>query len=72
MALPRAPLRVSAAKLTIGQISATLKRARRRDIGEKAARIQQALRTGHLGQSGVVAAAYAAAVVFPDRDPHRP
>jgi transposase len=61
--LAKAPDPVSAAKLTIGQISAALKRARRRDIGEKAARIQQALRTDHLGQPGVVAAAYAAAVV---------
>jgi hypothetical protein len=39
-----------------------LKKARRRDIAAKAAAIQQALRTEHLGQADVVAGAYAATV----------
>ena len=60
--LARAPDPASAARLTIGQISAALKRARRRDVAGKAARIQQALRAGHLGQPAVVTAAYAATV----------
>jgi transposase len=50
----------SAARLTTAQISAALKRARRRDIAGKAERIQAVLRAGHLGQPAVVAAAYAA------------
>lgn len=58
--LTKAPDPASAARLTTAQISAALKRARRRTIGEKAARIQAALRTEHLGQPGVVTAAYAA------------
>lgn len=57
--LTKAPDPASAARLTIAQISAALKRARRRNIGEKAARIQAALRTEHLGQPAVVTAAYA-------------
>jgi transposase len=60
--LAKAPDPASAAKLTIGQISAALKRARRRNIGDKAAKIQQALRAEHLGQPAVVTAAYAATV----------
>jgi transposase len=51
-----------AARLTIGQISAALTRARRRDVAEKAAVIQAALRAEHLGRPEVVAAAYAASV----------
>ncbi|WP_446678548.1 IS110 family transposase [Actinoallomurus acaciae] len=58
--LAKAPDPASAAKLTIGQISAALKRARRRNVGDKAAKIQQALRAEHLGQPAVVTAAYAA------------
>jgi transposase len=58
--LAKAPDPASAAKLTITQISAALKRARRRDIAEKAARIQAVLRAEHLGQPAVVTAAYAA------------
>ncbi|TDE11529.1 IS110 family transposase [Actinomadura sp. 6K520] len=58
--LARAPDPASAARLTIAQISAALKRARRRNVGEKAARIQSALRTEQLGQPTVVTAAYAA------------
>jgi transposase len=60
--LAKAPDPASAAKLTISQISAALKRARRRDIAAKAAAIQVALRAGHLGQPAVVTAAYAASV----------
>jgi transposase len=58
--LARAPDPASAARLTIAQISAALKRARRRNVAEKAARIQSALRTEQLGQPTVVTAAYAA------------
>jgi transposase len=50
----------SAAKLTIAQISAALRRARRRNVAEKAARIQAVLCTEHLGQPEVVTQAYAA------------
>jgi len=58
--LARAPDPVSAAGLTITQISAALSRARRRNIPEKAARIQAVLRGRHLGQPEVLTAAYAA------------
>lgn len=58
--LAKAPTPASAAKLTITQISAALKRARRRNVAEKAARIQAVLRAEHLGQPDVVTAAYAA------------
>ena len=54
------PNPASASRLTIAQISAALKRARRRAIPEKAAKIQVALRAEHLGQPDVVATAYAA------------
>jgi transposase len=60
--LARAPDPESAARLTIAQISAALKRARRRGIGQKAERIQAVLRAAHLGQPDVVTAAYAASV----------
>jgi transposase len=60
--LAKAATPAAAAKLTLVQISAALKRARRRDIAEKAATIQQALRTQHLGQADIVATAYAATV----------
>jgi transposase len=60
--LGKAPTPAQAARLTIAQISAALKRARRRDIAEKAAAIQAALRAEHLGQPQVVTAAYAASV----------
>src|SRR2546430_3688867 len=60
--LGRAPDPASAAKLTTAQISAALKRARRRGIAAKAKRIQAVLRAAHLGQPEVVAAAYAASV----------
>jgi transposase len=60
--LAKAPAPAAAAKLTVTQISAALKRARRRDIPTKAAAIQQALRTQHLGQAEIVTGAYAATV----------
>jgi transposase len=60
--LGRAADPASAAKLTTAQISAALKRARRRDIAHKAEQIQAVLRAAHLGQPDVVAAAYAASV----------
>jgi transposase len=58
--LAKAPDPASAARLTIAQISAALKRARRRDIPRKAAAIQGVLRAEHLGQPAVITAAYAA------------
>jgi transposase len=60
--LAKAPDPASAARLTTAQISAALKRARRRDVAAKTARIQAVLRGEHLGQPAVVTAAYAASV----------
>ncbi len=60
--LAKAPTPAQAARLTTAQISAALKRARRRDVAGKAAAIQTALRAEHLGQPDVVATAYAASV----------
>jgi transposase len=60
--LAKTPDPASAAKLTTAQITAALKRARRRGIPAKAAAIQAALRSERLGQPGAVAAAYAATV----------
>jgi len=60
--LAKAPDPAAAARLSINQISAALKRARRRDIASKAAAIQAALRAEHLGQPAVVTDAYAASV----------
>ncbi len=61
--LARAPDPASAARLTLAQISAALKRAHRRgDLTQRATVIQAALRTEHLGQPEVVTAAYAASV----------
>ncbi|MGI5185878.1 IS110 family transposase [Dactylosporangium sp. CA-152071] len=60
--LAKAPTPAAAAKLTVAQISAALRKARRRDIPAKAAAIQQALRAEHLGQADIVAGAYAATV----------
>jgi transposase len=60
--LAKAPDPASAAKLSTSQISAALKRARRRDIPAKAAMIQAVLRAEQLGQPAVVTAAYAATV----------
>jgi transposase len=60
--LAKAPDPASAARLSTAQISAALKRARRRDIAEKTTKIQAVLRGEHLGQPAVVTAAYAASV----------
>ncbi|WP_344468518.1 IS110 family transposase [Kitasatospora kazusensis] len=60
--LAKAPDPVGAAKLTTTQISAALKRARRRNIADKATRIQAVLRGRHLGQPAAVTAAYADSV----------
>jgi len=60
--LGRAPDPASAARLTTAQISAALKRARRRGVAAKAERIQAVLRAAHLGQPAIVTAAYAASV----------
>jgi transposase len=60
--LARAPDPASAARLTTAQISAALKRARRRNVAGRAGQIQAVLRAAHLGQPAVVAAAYAASV----------
>jgi transposase len=60
--LAKAPTPARAARLTLGQISTALKRARRRDVAAKAAAIQAALRAAHLSQPDVVATAYAASV----------
>jgi transposase len=60
--LAKAPDPAIAARLSISQISAALKRARRRDVAAKATAIQAALRAEHLGQPAVVTTAYAATV----------
>jgi transposase len=60
--LAKAPTPAKAARLTTAQISAAFKRARRRNVAEKAAVVQAALRAEHLGQPEVVTAAYAASV----------
>jgi hypothetical protein len=60
--LGRAPDPARAAKLTRAQVSAALKRARRRNIPDKATAILAALRSEHLGQPPAVTAAYAATV----------
>lgn len=60
--LVKAPDPTSAARLSLGQISTELKRARRRNIAEKATAIKAALRTQQLSQPAPVTAAYAATV----------
>ena len=60
--LGKAPGPASAAALPRSQITATLKRARRHQVQDKAAAIQAALRTPHLAQPPTVAAAYATTV----------
>jgi hypothetical protein len=60
--LARAPDPASAAKLTTAQVSAALKRARRRDITAKTAAIRSALRSQQLAQPPPVTAASAAVV----------
>jgi transposase len=60
--LRKAPEPAAAARLTRAQVSAALKRARRRDIDTKVEAIMAALRSEQLAQPPVVAAAYAATV----------
>ena len=60
--LGRAPEPAQAAKLTRAQVSAALKRARRRNIKDKADAILAALRSEQLGQPEALTAAYAATV----------
>jgi len=61
--LAKAPDPASAAKLTVTQITAALKRAGRRgDLAQRARDIQAALRTPHLAQPAVITEAYAASV----------
>ena len=61
--LAKAPDPDAAARLTTGQITAALKRARRHHASDKAKTIQLALRSGQLRQPAAVTAAYAATVV---------
>jgi transposase len=58
----KAPEPARAARLTRAQVSAALKRARRRNIPDRATAILAALRGEHLGQPAAVTAAYAATV----------
>src|SRR5438045_79759 len=58
--LARAPDPARARRLTRAQVSAALKRARRRDIPGKATAIMAALRGAQLGQPPAITAAYAA------------
>jgi transposase len=60
--LARAPDPASAARLTTGQITAALTRARRRGVPAKAAAIAAALRGEHMRQPQLLAEAYAATV----------
>jgi transposase len=60
--LAKAPDPARAAKLTRAQVSAALKRARRRDIPGKATAIMAALRSAQLGQPPAITAAYAVTV----------
>ena len=60
--LGKAPDPARAARLTRAQVSAALKRARRRDITGKATAIKAALRSEQLAQPPAVAAAYAVTV----------
>jgi Transposase/Transposase IS116/IS110/IS902 family len=60
--LGKAPEPARAARLTRAQVSAALKRARRRNIPDKATAILAALRGQHLGQPEALTAAYAATV----------
>ncbi|MGO9080918.1 MAG: IS110 family transposase [Streptosporangiaceae bacterium] len=61
--LSRAPDPVSAARLTVTQITAALKRAGRRgDLAQRARDIQAALRAPHLAQPAAITEAHAASV----------
>ena len=58
--LAAAPTPAAAARLTIAEISAAMRTARRRSIAVKAAAIHEALHAEHLGQAEIVTTAYAA------------
>jgi transposase len=60
--LVKAPDPASAAKLSLSQISAALKRAGRHDVQAKAEAIKDALHARHLAQPAAITAAYAATV----------
>src|SRR5680860_1514064 len=60
--LTKAPEPSSAARLTRAQVGAALKRARRRDRDAKTTAIMAALRTEHLTQPPLIAAAYGVTV----------
>ena len=61
--LAKAPTPAAAAELTTAQITAALRMAGRRgDVAGRAAAVRAALRTEQLGQSDIVAGAYAATV----------
>ena len=60
--LEKGPDPTSAARLSIAQISAALKRARRHHVADKARAIQISLRGAQLGQPAAVAEAYAVTV----------
>src|ERR1035437_6306237 len=60
--LAKTPDPARAAKLTRAQVSAALKRARRRNIADKATAILAALRSPQLGQPPALTAAYAVTV----------
>jgi transposase len=60
--LAKAPTPVAAARLPIIQIEAALRRARRRGITAKAAKLRNVLRADHLRRSEQVTAAYAVTV----------
>ena len=58
--LSKAPDPAAAARLTASQVSAALRRARRRDVTGRTARIREILRSPHLGRPAEVTSAYAA------------
>jgi transposase len=60
--LGKAPEPARAARLTRAQVSAALKRARRRNIPDRATAVLAALRAGQLRQPAVLTAAYAGTV----------
>lgn len=60
--LIKAPDPVGAARLTSGQITAALKRARRHHAAAKAEQVKSALRASHLAQPEALSVAYAATV----------
>jgi transposase len=60
--LAKAPTPVSAARLSSAQLQAALRRAGRRNVTERSARLRAVLRTEHLKQSERVTSAYAAVV----------